>query len=109
MPGCCGVACLRKFISQKIGKRSQSSDEPATSKFILEQHRWCALGRPLVILQREQSKDMGHGRLELRNDLLHPPAEKGVENHGRNADRQTGRGVDQSLADTAREEGIAGG
>ena len=43
---------------------------------------------------------------KIRNQPLHPAAEKGVENHRRNADGEAGRCIDQRLADSSREQCI---
>ena len=34
---------------------------------------------------------MRHGGFQLGNDLLHTPSKEGIENHGRNTDRQAGQ------------------
>ena len=51
---------------------------------------------------------MGHGRLQVRDEPLNASAEKRVENHGGDADGKTRAGVYERLADSLREQNIAG-
>src|SRR4051812_10971867 len=93
MPGCCGVACLRRFMRCPKGlKKIQNNDGRLASKFILEQG-WGAI-HALIVLQRKERQHMGHSRLQVRNQSLRAATKERIENQRRDANGQTAGGVD---------------
>ena len=60
-----------------------------------------------VILQRQQRKHMGGSGFQFGNEAVHSPAKKGIENHGRDTNCQSGASVDQCFADSLGQQYIS--
>src|SRR5438477_7292290 len=77
-----------------------SSSDREKLKLRLEQRR-CALGAASK-LQGEEGEDVGNRRFQFRNQTLRASAEKGVKNHRRNTNGQSGCGIKKRFTDTMR-------